>query len=104
MRPFIALFCAASLVGCATNGTISPAAFQQGQLFCAEATATGPLIVALENAAGVPVNVTGKEAATVEAACAAWSATAVPVAPPASATPASVPTVAAPVPALAKAA
>ncbi len=73
-------------------------AFKSGQLFCAEATATGPLVVALENQLGVPVTVTNKEASVVAAACAAWNAAAIPVAPPANATPATVPVVAAVVP------
>lgn len=89
---YVSISFAFALGGCA-NG-VTPVQFQQGQLFCAEATAAGPLIIALENNAGVPVNVTGKESATVAAACAAWNASAIPVTPPANATPASVPSVA----------
>jgi hypothetical protein len=65
-----------------------------GQLFCAEQTATGPLIVALADASGVPVVVTNMAAAWVTAACAAIDA--VPVTPPAN--PAQAPVVAAAVP------
>jgi len=64
-----------------------------GQLFCAQATATGPLVVALADAAGAPVVVTGAASATVAAACAAIGA--IPVMPPANAPAA--PVVAAPV-------
>ena len=52
-----------------------------GQQFCAEATATGPLVVALVNTAGTPVTVTNKAAADVAAACALIGA--IPVSPPA---------------------
>ena len=54
----------------------------QGQLYCAKASALAPLVVAISNASGVPVTVTNQTAAYVAAACAAWSAAAVPVMPP----------------------
>ena len=86
------------LEGCTSTQIANSKTFKTGQLFCAEATATGPLVVALENQLGVPVTVTNKEASVVAAACAAWNAAAIPVAPPANATPATVPIVAAVVP------
>jgi len=52
-----------------------------GQLFCAKATATGPLVVALADALGAPVVVTGRTAAAVSDACAIIGA--IPVTPPA---------------------
>jgi hypothetical protein len=64
-----------------------------GQTFCAKATATGPLVVALANAAGAPVLVTGLSSAVVAANCAVIGA--IPVATPAN--PAAVPVVAAPI-------
>ena len=64
-----------------------------GQLFCATATANGPLVVALADTSGVPVTATGKAAAWVSAACALIGA--IPVAPPPA--PAQAPIVAAPV-------
>lgn len=82
-----------ALVGC--SGTT---AFQDGQLFCAVANASGTLIAAITNAAGVPVIVTGLASDVVASACAAWNASAVPVSPPAAATPVTVPTIAAPTP------
>lgn len=51
-----------------------------GQSFCAKATASGPIVVALADAAGVPVTVTNKTAAAVAMACAAIGA--IPVSPP----------------------
>ena len=69
------------------------AVIAQGQSYCALATATGPLVVALANAQGVPVIVTNKTAQEVAAACALIGA--IPVTPPANA--AAAPVVAAPV-------
>jgi len=63
----------------------------EGQLYCAIATANGPLVIALANAAGVPVTVTGKAAGAVAAACAVIGG--IPVVPPPS--PAAAPVVAA---------
>ena len=51
-----------------------------GQLFCAKATATGPLVVALADALGAPVVVTGRTASAVADACALIGA--IPVTPP----------------------
>lgn len=65
----------------------------QGQAFCARATATGPLVVALADAAGVPISVTGRTASSVAAACAAVGA--IPVSPPPN--PSQAPVVAAPI-------
>jgi hypothetical protein len=63
-----------------------------GQLFCAKATATGPLVVALADALGAPVVVTGRTASAVADACAIIGA--VPVTPPGK--PADAPVVAVP--------
>lgn len=88
-RYTIAIFAAAiTLAGCTTPQ--GQQAIVQGQLYCAEATATGPLIVALANASGVPVTVINKTAAEVAAACALINA--IPVVPPP--TPAQAPVVA----------
>ena len=73
--------------------TVEQKSVMAGQLFCAQATAAGPLVVALADAAGAPVVVTGVASATVSAACAAIGA--IPVMPPANA--AMAPVVAAPV-------
>lgn len=100
-RNILALATIASLAGCSnlTQKNITHStAFQNGQLFCAMATANGPLIVALENATGVPVNVINKSSALVAASCAAWNALAIPVTPPANATKTTVPIVATQVP------
>lgn len=78
-----------ALVAC----TPTTAQFQAGQLFCAKAGTVSPLTVALTNAVGIPVIVTGLASSVVAAACQAWAADAVPVTPPA----APVPVVAAPV-------
>ena len=88
--PAIALL---ALAGCSTTTTPVSNAVVDGQLFCAEATATGPLVVALADASGVPVTVTGKASTVVSDACAVIGA--IPVAPPAN--PAAAPVVAAPV-------
>jgi hypothetical protein len=55
-----------------------------GRLFCAVATAEGPIIVSLANAEGVPVTVTNQSAAAVAAACAVIDG--IPVTPPAAGT------------------
>lgn len=95
IRSTIALATAVLLAGC--GSTASQNAVAQGQLFCAESTATGPLVVALANVSGVPVTVTGKASAEVAAACAVIGA--IPVSPPSD--PAAAPVVAAAVPAAA---
>ena len=51
-----------------------------GQLFCAKATQSGPLVVALADALGAPIVVTGRTASAVAAACALIGA--IPVTPP----------------------
>ena len=66
---------------------------EAGQLFCATSTATGPLVVALADAAGAPVLATNATAAFVQAACAQINA--IPVTPPP--VPAAAPVVAVPV-------
>jgi predicted ATPase len=65
------------LAACAQTAT----AVADGQLYCARATAAGPLVVALADAAGLPFVVTGRAAADVAAACALVGA--IPVVPPA---------------------
>lgn len=62
-----------------------------GQLFCAKATVDGPLTVALADALGAPVIVTGLTADVVKADCAVIQA--IPVTPPPN--PAAAPVVAA---------
>jgi len=89
MRSIGAIIAGMSLVGC----SLTPAQVAKGQLFCARATADGPLVEALTDAVGVPVIVTGLAADVVAAACA--SVGGVPVSPPAA--PAQAPVVAAPV-------
>jgi hypothetical protein len=69
-----------------------------GQLFCARATPAGPLIVAIADAAGVPVVVTGMASSAVAAICAVIAA--IPVTPPAN--PAQAPVVAVALPAAVK--
>jgi len=64
-----------------------------GQQFCAVATATAPLVVALADTAGAPVTVTGKSSAIVAATCALVGG--IPVVPPPN--PAAAPVVAVPV-------
>jgi hypothetical protein len=51
-----------------------------GTLFCATATTTGPLVVALADASGAPVIVTGMASAAVAADCALLGG--IPVVPP----------------------
>ena len=72
-------------------------ALQDARLFCAVATPTGPLVIAVANAAGAPVIATGTAKAVVDASCAAVNG--IPTSPPTVGT--TVPTVAAPVPATA---
>ncbi|HXJ61913.1 MAG TPA: hypothetical protein VNU68_35185 [Verrucomicrobiae bacterium] len=83
-----------TLAGCSdtTNAKIDRA-IVQGQLFCARASAAGSLVVALADAAGAPISVTGRSAASVAAACAAVGA--IPVSPPPN--PSQAPVVAAPI-------
>ncbi len=94
MIRFLPIAALVALAGCsdATNARIDRVVIQ-GQMFCAKATATGPLVVALADVAGVPISVTGRTAASVAAACAAVGA--IPVTPPPN--PATAPVVAAPV-------
>jgi hypothetical protein len=61
-----------------------------GTLFCAKATVDGPLVVALANAAGAPIVVTGLASDVVAAQCAIVGG--IPVVPPAN--PAAAPVVA----------
>lgn len=65
---------------------------KSGQLFCAKATADGPLVVALADALGAPIIVTGLGANIVAADCALIQGT--PVVPPPN--PAAAPVVAVP--------
>lgn len=83
-----ALFVLVALGGC-TAAQLQTAAVD-GQLYCAKATAAGPLVVALANAAapGSPgISVIGKASSAVAYACSKWDAAAEPVAPPATAVP-----------------
>lgn len=86
-----------ALIGCTAQQTATTVA--QGQLYCALATATGPLVVALADTAGAPITATNKAQADVAALCALINA--IPVSPPAS--PAATPVVAVAVPAAAPA-
>lgn len=91
----VALAVALAVAGCSASQLATvERVVANGQLYCAKATASGPLVIALANAAGVPVTVTGRTAAYVQAACGVIGA--IPVAPPAS--PALAPVVAASVP------
>ncbi len=81
-----------SLSACTTaQQAATSKAVADGQLFCAKATGAGPLVVALANADGAPVTVTGAASADVAAACQVIGA--IPVSPPAN--PAAAPVVAA---------
>lgn len=83
---------AAGIAGC--SQTQLTRAVAAGQLFCGVATGTGgTLTVALADAAGVPIIVTGLASTVVKAACAAIGG--IPVTPPPA--PASAPLVAAPI-------
>jgi hypothetical protein len=86
MRTFI-IGAVALIAGCATVARLETAARAAGQLFCAEATSNGPLVVALVDLTGVPVIVTNAASAAVAGACAAWMPAAVPVSPPTGAVP-----------------
>lgn len=80
-----------AVAGCtAQQLTSASTAVKTGQLFCAKATANGPLVVALANAAGVGVVVTNQASKDVATACALIAA--IPVTPPAN--PAAAPLVA----------
>jgi hypothetical protein len=79
MRKEIVLTGLLCLGACTT--TQQETAVRDGQLFCAVSTATGPLVVALADAAGVPVTVTNKTSSVVAASCAVIGA--IPVSPPA---------------------
>lgn len=73
---------AAAIITSLTSGC-APGQLQQtkaGQLFCAISTATGPLVIALADASGVPVIVTNQLASDVARGCALVSG--VPVVPP----------------------
>lgn len=69
----------------ACSPTQTQQAIVQGQLFCRIADALNPQVVAIADAAGAPVVVTDRAAATIAAICAAINA--VPVPPPAAAAP-----------------
>ena len=66
---------------------------KDGQLFCAQETADGPIVVAVADMLGAPVIVTGLSSDVVAGVC--KSINAIPVSPPAN--PAQAPVVAAPV-------
>ncbi len=69
------------LAGCSAQQTATVnRVVAEGQLYCAIATVNGPLVVALANAAGAPVTVTGKAASAVAADCAVIGA--IPTVPP----------------------
>ena len=91
----LAALCA-SLAACSSAQTQQ--AVSDGQLFCATATAAGPLVVAVADAAGAPVSVIGRSADAVAALCAALKA--IPVVPPPN--PAAAPVVAVAAPAAVK--
>lgn len=80
----------------AGNNTTVAALVMKGGLFCQQANASGPLVVALANIYGAPVSVVNQTASDVATACALIGG--IPVAPPAD--PASAVVVAAPVVAL----
>ena len=79
MNRNIALAVTLAIGGC-TNTQVQQAVVD-GQLFCSQATAAGPLIEAVATTNGVPVSVIGKTKAEVAALCALINA--VPVPPPA---------------------
>ena len=93
IRPDILIIAPLALIG-AIAVACTPAqlqtAIEDGQLFCAKATATGPLVFAVATAFGAPVVVTGALKATVAGVCGLEAA--IPVAPPAN--PAAAPVVA----------
>lgn len=71
----------------------APPQVEKGRLFCAKATASGPLVIALADALGAPLVVTNQSAATVAGWCALIGG--IPVVPPP--VPSAAPVVAAPV-------
>ncbi len=75
---------AALLLAACTPAGCTPAQEQRtvvdGQLFCGVATKSGPLVVAIVSATGVPVVVTGMASAAVASICAVIAA--IPVTPP----------------------
>lgn len=78
---------------CACSSPTAQRIVRDGDLFCSKVVAGQPLVVALANAVGVPVNVINKSSAVVADACAVIGA--IPVVPPP--VPAAAPVVAAPV-------
>lgn len=77
LGPMLAGAVLTGMVACAALTT----AVVDGQLFCAVAGGpTGSIVVALADAAGVPLVVTNKAAAAVKAACAVING--IPVSPP----------------------
>ena len=82
-RPDILIIAPLALIG-AIAVACTPAqrqtAIEDGQLFCAKATATGPLVFAVATALGAPIVVTGALKATVAGVCALEDA--IPVVPP----------------------
>jgi hypothetical protein len=75
MRFPIAFVALIAMGGCSTSRIVA-----DGQLFCAKAMPDAPLVVALADALGAPVIVTGLAANVVAADCAAIGA--IPVSPP----------------------
>ena len=92
MRFYFPALAAASLAAC--TPAQQSKALADGQLFCALATAQGPLVVAIADVAGAPVSVIGMTKAAVDGVCAQLAA--VPVTPPANPTAAPVVAVALP--------
>jgi hypothetical protein len=91
---YTTVLCVGLLAGCTPAQQTAVDRFVvTGQLFCARATVTGPLVVALADAAGVPFTVTGKSAEVVARACAVIGA--IPTTPPPN--PGQAPVVAAPI-------
>ena len=87
----LVILAALGLAACSTQQLAATnTAIADGQLYCAKATALGPLVVALADAAGAPITVTGKASQVVADACAVIGA--IPVVPPAN--PATAPVVA----------
>ena len=86
IRNAVIILCSASMIaGCTVAEQqqakdIGAKVVVAGQLFCAKATPTGPLIVALATAVGVPVVVTGATSESVQIACAVIGG--IPVSPP----------------------
>jgi hypothetical protein len=78
MCKFLFVLPVLALTACGTAGEQRLVA--DGQLFCATATKAGPLVVALADAAGAPIIVTGLAAAVVQGDCALING--LPVVPP----------------------